>query len=61
MWFVLFPINRYAVQFFPKLEPYSRGFLRDGQLIMMKEEYVAIIVFVVTLVWYLTWVVSTID
>ena len=61
LWFLLFPINRYVIDLFPALEPYSRGFMQDGTSILIKESYVAFIVFTITLTWYLIWVASTIE
>ena len=61
-WFLLFPINRYAIQFVPALKPYSRGFKSDdGSLLLLYESYVAAIIFTITLVWYLMWCASTIN
>ena len=60
LWFLLFPVNRYAIALIPALEPYSRGFLADGTSVLLTESYVAVIVFTITFTWYLAWCASTI-
>jgi len=60
-WFLLLPLNRYALELMPQLEKHSRGFRRDGKLILLPESYVALIIFVINLAWYLMWCSKTIN
>ena len=59
-WFSLFSINKYAVKFIPDLKPYAMSQEKDGTPLLIKEEHVALLIFGVTLLWYLFWVFSTV-
>ena len=59
-WFTLFQHNRYSLNYLPALAQYSSGQLKDGTKLLVKEEYVVLFIFMVTLSWYMFWVYSTV-
>ena len=60
-WFLLFPLNRFSITLLPTLTKYSQAQMSDGTPLLIPEKSVAMIIFLVTLFWYLLWCVRTIN
>ena len=60
-WFLLFPLNRFTITLLPTLTQYSQAKMSDGTPLLIPEKCVAMIIFMVTLFWYVLWCVRTIN